>query len=108
MNNKPGVITKVTVTDYTVTDVNPEDGVLFKFSMFKDTRQRLGLKFGKKESQCLKCDKKFEGDERMYMIITNKGNYFVCEECADKLRKEIGKPKWCKPENQHLNKKVKI
>ena len=100
-------LTKIVEEKYVIQDINPEDGMKFDFTKFKETRVRFGLGLSKKELTCLKCDKEFKDGDRMYLIITDKGNYFTCKECARKLRAEMGVDEYCKPENQHLN-KVKI
>ena len=88
---------------YKVTDVSPEDGVVFDYTEFIEAQKRLGMKITARETQCKKCEKKFQDGDRMYMIITNHGNFFVCKECAKMFRRAMGRTDYCKPENQHLN-----
>lgn len=88
---------------YKVTDVSPEDGVVFDYTKFIEAQKRLGMKITARETQCKKCEKKFQDGDRMYMIITDHGNFFVCKECAKMFRRAMGRTDYCKPENQHLN-----
>lgn len=88
---------------YKVRDVSPEDGVVFDYTKFMEAQKRLGLKITARETQCKKCEKKFQDGDRMYMIITDHGNFFVCKECAKMFRRAMGRTDYCKPENQHLN-----
>lgn len=88
---------------YKVTDVSPEDGIVFDYTKFMETQKRLGMKITARETQCKKCEKKFQDGDRMYMIITDHGNFFVCKECAKMFRRAMGRTDYCKPENQHLN-----
>lgn len=88
---------------YKVTDVSAEDGVVFDYTKFMEAQKRLGMKITARETQCKKCEKKFQDGDRMYMIITDHGNFFVCKECAKMFRRAMGRTDYCKPENQHLN-----
>ena len=62
---------------YKVTDVSPEDGIVFDYTKFMEAQKRLGLKVTARETQCKKCAKMF--------------------------RRAMGRTDYCKPENQHLN-----
>ena len=106
--SKTTTITKITETHYKISDISPEDGIVFDFTKFKNTRLTYGLKFGDKEKTCLNCDKPFQDGDRMYMVITDKGNFFVCKDCVAKLRRKMGVKDFCKPENQHLNINEKV
>lgn len=106
MEKKVARITKIKRTTYVISDVSQEDGIVFDFTKFKDIRKRLGLRLGEKENTCLRCNKNFKDGDRLYMVITDKGNYFVCSDCVKKLRREMNLPDYCKPENQNLNKDI--
>ena len=88
---------------YTVTDVSPEDGVIFDFSKLMENAKRMNLKRNQKQTHCKKCKKAFKDGDKMYMGITDQGNIFLCKECAKQLRHKLGKKDYCKSENQHLN-----
>ena len=90
-------------TVYNVEDVSPEDGVIFDYTKFMTTAKQYGMKWNLKQTHCKKCKKEFKDGDRMYLAITNQGNIFLCKDCARMLRKRLGKPDYCKPENQHLN-----
>ena len=90
-------------TTYEVEQVSPEDGVTFDFNQFMETRKKFRMSIGDRETHCIKCKKPFEIGDRMYMTITNRGNFFLCRECAKKLRHALGMPDYCKPENLYLN-----
>lgn len=90
-------------TTYEVEQVSPEDGVVFDFTKFMETRNKYRMGIGDRETHCKKCEKPFQDGDRMYMAITNRGNLFLCKECARKLRRALGKPDYCKPENLYLN-----
>lgn len=106
--SKTTTITKITETHYKISDISPEDGIVFDFTKFKNTRLTYELRFGDKEKTCLNCDKPFQDGDRMYMVITDKGNFFVCKDCVAKLRRKMGVKDFCKPENQHLNINEKV
>jgi hypothetical protein len=38
---------------------------------------------------CFNCSRKFKDGERFGLIITDKGNKTVCNECVDKISKEL-------------------
>ena len=101
--DKKVTLTEVKRTVYNVTDVSPEDGIVFDYTKLIAAQRRLGLKIAARETNCKKCKNAFQDGDRMYMIITDKGNFFVCKECAKHLRRKLGKKAYCKPENQHLN-----
>ena len=95
--------TKIIRKVYKVTDVSPEDGLVFDFTKWMHNAKRLGLKWQQEQTHCKKCNKEFHDGDRMYMKITDHGNFFVCKECAKMFRRAMGKTDYCKPENQHLN-----
>jgi RNase P subunit RPR2 len=101
--DKKVTFTEIKRTVYEVTDVSPEDGVNFDYTRFMEIRKRHGMKITTRETHCKKCKKEFQDGDRMYLIITNNGNFFVCKDCAKKFRRSLGKKDYCKPENQHLN-----
>ena len=90
-------------TTYEVKQVSPEDGVTFDFTKFMESAKRYNMKWNLEQTHCKKCEKPFQDGDRMYMAITNRGNLFLCKECARKLRRALGKPDYCKPENLYLN-----
>ena len=90
---------------YVVEQVSPEDGVTFDFTKFMKTSKDYNIFSNLREGkQCKKCNKPFKDGDKMYMAITDKGNVFLCKECARELRRKLGKPDYCKPENLYLNK----
>lgn len=93
----------VTRTTYVVTDVSPEDGITFDYTDWMEKARRMNLKWQLQQTHCKKCKRDFQDGDRMYMAITDRGNVFLCKECAATLRKKLGKSPYCKPENQHLN-----
>lgn len=97
--NKETTFTEVITNTYKVTDVSPEDGITFDFAETKNKSKKLGIKWPLKEDNCKKCKKAFQKGDRMYLAITDKGNVFICKDCAKQLRKELGIPDYCKPEN---------
>ncbi len=100
---KKVTFTEITRKVYEVSDVSPEDGVTFEFAKWMETAKRLNLRWQQEQTHCKRCKKEFKEGDRMYMAITNYGNTFLCKECARKLRYELGKPDYCKPENHLLN-----
>ena len=102
--NRKVTLEEVIRKTYTVEQVSPEDGVVFDFTKFMQTSKNYNIGWNLKHgTHCKKCKKPFKDGDKMYMAITDKGNIFLCKDCARELRRQLGKPDYCKPENQHLN-----
>lgn len=101
--NKEVTFTEIKRKVYKVKQVSPEDGIVFDYSSLKEKSKRLGLNWLKEQDNCKKCKKAFQDGDRMYLGITNHGTIYLCKDCAKHLRRRLGKPDYCKPENQHLN-----
>jgi rRNA maturation endonuclease Nob1 len=97
--NKETTFTEVITNTYKVTDVSPEDGITFDYTDLKKKTKKLGFKWRTEQNNCKKCKKAFHDGDRLYLAITNRGNFFMCKDCAKQLRRELGKPDYCKPEN---------
>lgn len=69
-------ITKVIKKNYRVLDV--VERVFMKFKMFKEVREKCGMKVPR---TCFNCNKKFMDDDDMFLAITTGGNKFLCGQC---------------------------
>lgn len=101
--SKEVTFTEITRKVYKVEQVSPEDGVTFDYTKFMETAKRHNMKWNLSQTHCKKCKKAFQDGDRMYLAITDQGNICLCKDCAKYLRRKLGKPDYCKPENQHLN-----
>ena len=101
---KEAIFTEVITKEYKVTDVSPEDGIVFDFEKCVEAIKRNKMHFPLMEEGCRKCKKPFKNGDRMYLAITDQGNVFLCKDCAKQIRRKLGLPDYCKPENLYLNK----
>jgi predicted metal-binding protein len=94
-NELPKIV-KVTTTTYTVEDVAPENGARFNYGKFHEMAVKHNLRWHLSQTKCLNCEKPFKDEDYMYLIITDNGNQFLCQECAQKFRIQLGKPDYVK------------
>ena len=42
------------------------------------------------QNTCFRCGRKFKDDDNIWIVFSHeKGNRFICEECANEIKKEI-------------------
>jgi hypothetical protein len=76
-------ITKTQTTNY---EILQSKGNLFTFD---EKYRKIRGNYKYKGFECFACDKHFDDGEQFGLIVTNKGNKTVCNNCAEKFREEL-------------------
>jgi len=79
-------IVKTRTTKYAIQQIGLD------FLIFDENYRRIRQNFKYQGFECYICGKHFTDGDKISLIITNKGNKFVCHDCGIAIQKELETP----------------